>query len=272
MEVLGNPSEGPLPQSGENVPRLIVLGASNVAKSLGVLAQVAQQQFQSPLDIVTATGRGRSYGHASWYLARSLPSILSCEIWDYLASQKKQQSYAVITDVGNDLLYEFSADQIAQWVEQCVVQLKEFTNDIVLSGLPIHNVKQISPAKFLLFRTIFFPRTKIPISEVQSHALRLHDYLRSIAARHQIHFVPVKESWYSVDPIHWKIAARPEVWDTLLEPLTARRCDRCLITSKLSTELSYWFCRQKSHSMMGVTRVTPQPNVRLESGTTIALY
>lgn len=272
MEVLGNPAEQSGSQTGAHPPRLIVLGASNVAKSLGVLVQVAEQRFNAPLEIVTATGRGRSYGNASWFLVRSLPSILTCEVWDHLAHNPNANSQAVITDVGNDLLYEFTAEQIAEWVEQCVIRLKQHTRRIVLTGLPIHNVKGISPAKFLLFRTLFFPRTKIPLEEVQANALRLHDHLRGLAARHEIHFVTVQEQWYSVDPIHWKLALRPEVWNTFLTPLCHGNYDAALVTSKLSTELSYLFCRQKTYSVCGAPRARPQPSVRLKSGTTIAIF
>lgn len=272
MEVLGNSAEELGQHSAANAPRLIVLGASNVAKSLGVLVQVAEQRFSRPLEIVTATGRGRSYGNVSWFFARSLPSILTCEVWDHLAQNPNSNSQAVITDVGNDLLYEFTAEQIAEWVEQCVIRLKQHTRRIVLTGLPIHNVKRISPTKFLLFRTLFFPRTKIPLKEVQANALRLHDHLRGLAARHEIHFAMVQEPWYGVDPIHWKLAARPEAWNTFLTPLSNGHFDPTRVRSQLSTELSYLFCRQKSYSVCGRPRAKPQPSVRLKSGTTIAIF
>ncbi|MEX1041837.1 MAG: hypothetical protein WDZ51_14455 [Pirellulaceae bacterium] len=272
MAVPGNPAEQSGSPTAAKAPRLIVLGASNVAKSLGVLVQVAEQRFGEPLEIVTATGRGRSYGNASWFLVRSLPSILTCEVWDHLTQHPNPNSHVVITDVGNDLLYAFTAEQIAQWVEQCVIRLKQHTCRIVLTGLPIHNVKRISPTKFLLFRTLFFPRTKIPLEEVQANALRLHDHLRGLAARYEIHFVTVQEPWYSVDPIHWKISARPEVWNTFLTPLSLGNYDPSLVISKLSTELSYLFYRQKTYTVCGVTRATSQPSVRLKSGTTIAIY
>jgi len=272
VEAHGNPAKQSGFQTKRHAPRLIVLGASNVAKSLGVLVQVAEQRFAAPLEIVTATGRGRSYGNASWFLARSLPSILTCEVWDHLAQHPNLNSYAVITDVGNDLLYEFTAEQIAAWVEQCVIRLKQHTHRIVLTGLPIHNVKRITPAKFLLFRTLFFPRTKIPLEEVQANALRLHDHLRAIAARHEIHFVTIQKQWYSVDPIHWKLAARPEVWNTFLTPLSYGHCDAASVRSQLSTELSYLFCRQKTYSVCGMPRAKSQPSVRIKSGTTIAIF
>ncbi len=65
-------------------PRVVLIGASNVTKSLSVIIDIAHQLLGKPLDIFTALGLGRSYGLFSRILGRGLPSIRDCGLWDAL--------------------------------------------------------------------------------------------------------------------------------------------------------------------------------------------
>ena len=98
-------------------PRVVLIGASNVTKSLSVIIDIAHQLLGKPLDIFTALGLGRSYGLFSRVLGRGLPSIRDCGLWDALRAEGPSETYALLTDIGNDLAYEAPAKEIVAWIE-----------------------------------------------------------------------------------------------------------------------------------------------------------
>ena len=108
----------------------MVLGASNVSRGLARLAAVTTARVSEPLDLFVVAGHGRSYGVNSRVAMRRLPSILASGLWRALERERgtvnvDRQPLALVTDIGNDLLYGFPAAQVARWVAECLRRLAE---------------------------------------------------------------------------------------------------------------------------------------------------
>ena len=95
------------PGAGSRIPerRVVLLGASNLVAGLPRVVEAARSVWGGPLDILAAAGHGRSYGRSSRVLWRTLPGILSCGLWEDLARRPPASTAALLTDVGNDILY-----------------------------------------------------------------------------------------------------------------------------------------------------------------------
>ena len=100
-----------------STPRVILLGASNLARGISTIVGTAQSRLGSPLEFFIAMGHGRSYGRASRVLGRTLPGIDECGLWDALGDAVSTQTYALITDIGNDIIYGYDVEMIAAWIE-----------------------------------------------------------------------------------------------------------------------------------------------------------
>jgi hypothetical protein len=74
--------------------------------------------------VLAALGLGRSYGARSRVLLRGLPGILQSGLWRQLESLPPAPTRALVTDVGNDILYGSSPEQILEWVEESVARLQ----------------------------------------------------------------------------------------------------------------------------------------------------
>ena len=85
--------------------RVVLLGASNLTRGLSTAVEASRLRWGRPLEMLIAAGHGRSYGLTSRVLARTLPSILACGLWDELAQRATMPTAALITDIGSDLLY-----------------------------------------------------------------------------------------------------------------------------------------------------------------------
>jgi hypothetical protein len=55
----------------------------------------------------------------------------------------------LVTDVGNDILYGFSAERTLEWVEEAVRRLNRVTRDVIVTDLPLDRIRRLSNAKFL---------------------------------------------------------------------------------------------------------------------------
>ena len=143
--------------------RVIVLGASNAAIGISVAIESAWQAFGQPLDFLAAMGFGRSYGIRSCVLGRSLVGILDCGLWQDLAQRSRIPATALLTDIGNDLVYEVPVEQIVEWVEECLRRLSSCADRLIVTELPIESIRKLTRWRFLLMRTILFPQCRLDL-------------------------------------------------------------------------------------------------------------
>jgi len=138
---------------------VILLGASNLTRDFPLILRLLQNSIESPYEIFTAMGHGRSYGNWSRLLYRALPGIAKCEMWDAISKPaRRPTAMALLTDIGNDLVYGQSTDVIFGWIESCVKQLQQIDARITITLLPEASISQLSAFRFELTRRLFFPK------------------------------------------------------------------------------------------------------------------
>ena len=169
--------------------RVIVLGASNVRIGVSVAIQSARQVVGQPLDFLAAIGFGRSYGIRSWVLGRSLEGILDCGLWPDLIHRSPLPTTALLTDIGNDILYDVPVRQIAEWIEECLRRLSAHTDRLVMTTLPVESVQNLDRGRFLVMRTILFPKCRLDLATAVQRAVELNDLIVALASRFQVRVV-----------------------------------------------------------------------------------
>lgn len=193
--------------SSELINRIILLGASNLTLSLRLTIQVMQQRLDSPSEVLAAVGHGRAYGICSSIMRRKLPGILDSGLWTQLAASEPLPSYALLTDIGNDILYELLPEQILSSIERCIDQLQQQSAQIVLTNLPLASIESLTEKRYLFFRNIFYPFCQLPRDITVRRARELHAGLVALAARKAIMLYEQNPHWFGPDGIHvdyWK--------------------------------------------------------------------
>lgn len=196
--------------------RIVALGASNLVRGLASVVAVAREAWGPSVEVLAALGHGRSYGGRSAFLGRALPGILDCGIWRELEQLPAVPMRALITDVGNDILYGHPAAQVLDWVAEAADRLQRFTRDIVLTDLPLTNIRRLSNAKYLAFRSVLFPRSRVPLARAQDAAAQIAAGLPAIAAARGLRLVHLRGEWYGFDPIHIRSSLWQEAWREIL--------------------------------------------------------
>jgi hypothetical protein len=248
--------------------RIIALGASNLTRGFYTILSTARHAWGPDVEIFAALGHGRSYGSDSRFVVRTLPGILQSGLWDRLATLPSAATRAIVSDVGNDILYGFSPAQILSWVDESIGRLQYHSADIVLSGLPRVGMDDISGAKFLFFRSVLFPRCRLTFAEVSDAAARVNDGLARLADARGARFVHLKPEWYGVDPIH----IRPSYWWAAWQEMLSVAPPDARVGDSKSEGLRLYFMRPERQWLCGVAQVTPQTGVRLPGGGKVWLY
>lgn len=251
----------------------MLLGASNLARGLPTALSALRAAFGSaPLDIFVAGGHGRSYGQRSWVLGRSLPGILECELWPTLAARPPAPTYALLTDVGNDVVYGVPEMTIVNWVEGCLQRLARHCARLTLTALPLPSLARQPPWQLELISRLLYPTRQQPVPVLLRRAADLDARLRSLAEAVGAAWIPSDPAWFGLDPIHlhrrraalawarfvasWDLPAVPPAapW---LGPVAAWRL-------RWRAPAQRWF--------FGIPQQAPQPAATLPGGGALYLY
>ncbi|MGD9720279.1 MAG: hypothetical protein AB7O59_07395 [Pirellulales bacterium] len=251
--------------------RVVLIGASNLTFGIGTVMSVAHRIWGQPLEVIAAHGLGRSYGAPSRVLGRQLPGILECGLWQTLVERPDVPTAALVTDVGNDILYERPVDEIAGWVDEVLERLAAIGSRNVMTLLPTDHLPGLSRARFLLTRSVFMPRCSLSLATVTHRAMELNERLREIGARREAAVVNQQAAWYGLDPMHIRWTRRPAAWSSIL---AAWNSDFALPHHRRSVLDGHRVRLRTPHQrrLFGVEQRRPQPAVRLADGTTVAIY
>lgn len=268
-----NPSLSlPTDPSSQHPPRrVVVLGASNVVCGLSTVVETAQLVLDGPVDFLGAIGFGRSYGMTSRVLGRSLPGILDCGLWTDLSSRSPAETYALVTDIGNDIVYGVDVEQIAEWVERCLERLAPVCRRIVVTELPLDSLSTLGLLRFGLFRALLFPGSRLSLKDAQSRSRSLNASVLELAERFGARVKPPKAEWTGLDPIHIRMRYWSRAWH---EILCRWRDDSP--SSRARGSFTRWLRlqRQRPHSrhLFGIHQRRAQPTCTMRDGSKISLY
>lgn len=198
------------------VASTVILGASNVSRGLGVLVQRARA-VERGQRILVAAGRGRSYGLRSRMLGRSLGGIVSSDVWNELESSSGPVR-ALVTDVGNDVLYGVATGTLLGWIETCLGRLADRGATTVVTGLPLQRLLAMSPRAFGFWKRVFFPARHLDYGRARDQVCAINEGLIALAKDHGAHLVQPDAAWYGLDPIHIRHGLVRTAWATMLLP------------------------------------------------------
>jgi hypothetical protein len=255
-------------------PVVVALGASNLSRGLARFTAGMRGRLGAPTMLVAA-GHGRSYGASSRVAWRRLPSIRRCGLWRALdrldPDDRERQSLALVTDIGNDLLYGFSAAQTAGWVRECLARLADRGSRVAVTALPLASVARAGPLRYRLLRTIYVPGCPLSLPALQTAAADLDSAVRAAAVEFDAYLIEQPGDWYGLDSLHVRRRRLDTLWD--------RTCQAWGLPEScggMRRSFSEWARigsrAAEVRSLAGEIRLTPQPVVRWRDGSSLSLY
>jgi len=187
---------------------VVLLGASNLSLAWPRIMDVLAEKFATPLHVTTAHGMGRSYVcDTSGFAFRRPPGILVSDLWTNLTNaETPQNTFALITDLGNDLLYGRSVEEIIEGAAECIRRLRSWNPDcqIVITRPPVESVENLGRFRFWISKLVLFPFSNLRLPDVQTATLELDRRVCELARLTHANVVQPSGDWYGLDPIHVK--------------------------------------------------------------------
>lgn len=215
-------------------PRALVavLGASNVTLALPQILTAMHRRTvgRGPVEFYVAHGPGRSYGTVAGLPWVEFPALRSCGLFETLESRWRSTDrpavYAMLTDVGNDIMYGVSPRRIAAWVGEIVQRFQTVDARVVLTSIPVESVLRIPAWKFNVVRRILFPSYPMLRRDVFTRTVQVEAALETLGRDLSIDVLPTQAEWYSVDHIHIARRHRARVFGGWADALFADGADR----------------------------------------------
>ncbi|MDG1894631.1 MAG: hypothetical protein P8J37_06965 [Fuerstiella sp.] len=206
----------------------VLLGASNLTLAWPRLISLVCRSFSTPVDVYTAHGMGRSYMlERTGFATGKLPGILRCGVWDALpAISDAVTTHALVTDLGNDLLYGCQASDVIDAAEESVQRLRTWNPRcrIVMTRPPTAAVHSLGRMRFLMFRSMLFPFSRLTLECIQQKTQELDDGICRIAEQFSAHTVLPDRKWYGLDPIHVRRRSQRRAFTEILAPWDTQVC------------------------------------------------
>jgi hypothetical protein len=259
--------------------QILLLGASNLTMAFRPILRILHELREVPLEIFAALGHGRSYGMTSRVGNRVLPGIAPCGLWEAWENSTRLPARALLTDIGNDLIYNASVEEILEWIRLALRRLRPRCEQIALTLVPLENARAISPWFYRAFLRVCFANCRVPQVEMIQRAAALNEGLIQLASEYQVTLIDQPRTWYGWDPIHHRRGQRRVAWETILDSWRTRTEKKFEIQKKFSAsgnELHWWTWWRHGwpawQAVRGRTSERAQPCLTWPNGTRLSLY
>lgn len=242
---------------------LVLLGASNLSRGCFAFARHMKACLHPrPVEVLIASGPGRAYYASGGLLNVVYPPIYSSNIFE-VAQNKSESGYqvvALVTDIGNDIMYGVSAEKVIETVQQIFVRLQSMNAEIFYTTLPIAFEKGDHPVWFCILRSLLFPRSTVTYDEAMAGIIEVNRFLKESACR-QGRLIPDMDRYLGYDEIHYGWLRAHNAWShvakVVLGVLGIEGTKRIPLSGMLQ---SYWeeFRQVVGSDMMGFKKNNPE--------------
>jgi hypothetical protein len=251
----------------------ILLGASNLTLGLPrAVRRLIERRPGREIHIFAAHGPGRSFGSEAGIAAIRFTGIVRSGVFE--AAEEKLRALgdaerlALVTDVGNDILYRAGPERILGWLEEVIERLAALGARSGITLLPLESLETLPAWKFRLLRPLFYPFRPIAQEEVMAQARRIEEGIAALGRSYPLQILPSRAAWYGADHFHLGRLGRREAFaawlDALLggpEPAEGGGAPPLEVSA-----LALRFHPPASYRFFGRLRTRAQPGKRLAPG------
>ena len=200
---------------------LILLGASNLSRGCFAFARHMKVcLYPRKVEVLIASGPGRAYCASGGLLNVSYPPIYVSDIFE-VARDKSESGYrvvALVTDIGNDIMYGVSTEKIIETVQQVFSRLQSINAEIFYTTLPGAFEKGDHPVRFCILRSLLFPHSTVTYDEATAGIIEVNRFLKESTGKYG-HLIPDMNRYLGFDKIHYGWLRGHSAWSHLAKPI-----------------------------------------------------
>ena len=247
----------------QNPVLFIFLGASNLARSFhGLKYCIERCILPRPAIFMHAMGPGRGYLSRGGILNTVYSPILNCGILEAARNKKikDQLVVALITDIGNDIMYGVSSEKIIDGLQYLINTLCEFKTNIFITSIPVDLENDISELHFHIIRQIYFPKSPVKYSQASNNIKAINKFILQ-SSNKKITTIDDMKQFCGIDKIHYSILKSQSAWCHIAEKLTTSLSTNVspkYKTSELALSIANNAVRILLTDMLGIIKKTKE--------------
>ncbi|MFQ5481395.1 MAG: hypothetical protein ACE5ER_01450 [Nitrospinaceae bacterium] len=206
--------------SGCGPVTFLLLGASNLARSWRALAGCLRANLSpDSVEFLAACGPGRGYVAPGGLLNITYPPIQTCGIFD--AAQKASvwghRVVALLTDIGNDLLYDVRGEELVRGVDSVIGRLRQLNARVLIT--PVHPAleQKLTPRRFIFLRTWLYPKSRTPYAQVIDGLRQVNRFLVARQETGEVSLIRGMEAYQGWDQVHYGFFRARGAWTLAAE-------------------------------------------------------
>ncbi|MCH8207825.1 MAG: hypothetical protein IIA62_02015 [Nitrospinae bacterium] len=199
---------------------IMLLGASNLSRGYHCLTRCLKSNLEPrPVSFRSALGPGRGYCSDGGFLNVTYPPIKSCQFLSELQDDAEgSQKVALITDLGNDIMYGIDPDWLIVEIKNIHRKLLAGNADMLITPIPSTLVQQLTPFVFKILKRIFYPRSKVKRLEAISSIERINAFIEE-GVGERVTVIRGLENFTGWDRIHYDFFRLTQVWTKIAEEM-----------------------------------------------------
>ncbi|MDH3256058.1 MAG: hypothetical protein OEM27_00400 [Nitrospinota bacterium] len=211
---LDEKSAGIPPIHPESPVLLVLLGASNLSRGCFAFARHMKVcLYPRKVDVLIASGPGRAYCASGGLLNVVYPPIDSSDIFE-MARNKSESGFqvvALVTDIGNDIMYGVPTEKLIETLQQVFSRLQSMKAEIFYTTLPFAFEKGVHPVWFYILRSVLLPFSRVSYDEAVMGITQVNQFLRESAGQ-QGHLISDMDRYLGFDEIHYGWLRAHSAW------------------------------------------------------------
>jgi len=195
----------------------VFMGASNLARGYSALANcLVRCLAPHPVEILHAMGPGRGYCAEGGIFNITYSPIGSCGILKSASgrAQGARRVVALITDIGNDIMYDVPVSEITSCLNTLLQNLDAIGADVFVNPIPLDFAEDVSERQFRILKSIFYPHSAMNYIRATKAVTAVNGFLRDSAGG-RIHLLPSAKDFCGVDKIHYSIFRSHKAWSQM---------------------------------------------------------
>lgn len=190
----------------------ILLGASNLSRAhFGLVKYLEQNLHPRSVRFLSALGSGRGYSVEGGLMNIVYPPIKSCGVFDAAREVEVNRVIALITDVGNDIMYGIPVEKIIADLTELFEKLHNLKADILVTLIPHHLEIGLDDFYFRCLRAIFYPGCRVAQNTATAAVREINRFLKASASDH-IKLITGLNPYYGMDMIHFSTFQMHRAW------------------------------------------------------------
>ena len=200
----------------------VLMGASNLARGQYAISRALQKQGASTqIEFLYALGPGRGYCAKGGFLNVRYSPIHECGILSAVEGRAKSGNVriaALLMDIGNDIMYGFTGDEIASRLKQMIDRLKKLNVRVWIAPIQVDMENDVDEKTFLLLRKVFFPNSSITYEQAGRAVKSINLEMQGLDGE-QVSLIHGLNKFCGIDKIHYQLWSGDLVWTRIAQCL-----------------------------------------------------